>query len=166
VAHARRVVHGRVIYEEEPLEKLTLTDLPAWRSSLRVTPLGLTVTVDMPAGPAEVTRDLVASAPSLASLGLARVPQPAAARPAAAWLAGKALSESEVAAIERLCAVANLDPAFRLVMTGAPHDAKAAQAALVMLRYLTGPGRVAAERISFAVGDVAPAGQLALILMR
>jgi hypothetical protein len=62
--------------------------------------------------------------------------------------------------------MAGLDPAFRLVMVAAPGDARAAQAALALQRYLTGPGMVAPERVLFAVGEVATSGQLALILMR
>lgn len=165
-ARARRVLRGRVLYARQVLQEIALDDLPAWRSTLRATPLGLLITIDMPAGPAEVTRDVEAVAPRLGSLGLSRVAQPQAERPAAAWIAGKPLSEGEAAAIERLCAVANLDPAFRLVMVARPDEGPAAKAALFLQRYLAGPGMVAPERILFAVGEVARSGQLALILMR
>ena len=165
-AHARRVLRGRVLYEGEPLQDVALEGLLPGRNTRRVAPLGLLATFAVPQPPGEISRDVDAVAPAVASLGHSRVPQPPAVRPAASWLAGKPLSEPEVAAIERLCAVAALDPAFRLVMTAAPHDAKAAQAALLLHRYLTGPGMVAPERVLFAVGEVAPTGQLALILMR
>ena len=41
-----------------------------------------------------------------------------------------------------------------------------AKAALILQRYLTGPFLVPLDRIGFAVGEVAPAGHLALLLMR
>ena len=44
--------------------------------------------------------------------------------------------------------------------------APAARAALVFERYLSGPFLVPVEKIAFAVGEVAPRGHLALLLMR
>src|SRR5262249_27332469 len=105
--------------------------------------------------------------PDLASLRLERVPQRAVARSATDWLTSKPLTKSEVAGLERLAALVALDPAFRLVMVGSKPDVgRAAQAASVLQRYLTGPALVPRDRLLFAVADFVTPGRLQLILTR
>jgi hypothetical protein len=122
---------------------------------------------EMPQGPAEVTTDIALVAPRLPELRLRPLPQPPAVRAVAAWIEGRPLTEAESGDIERLAALVNLNPAFRLVMVArADGLAQAARGALVFRRYLAGPFLVPRERIFFAVGEVAPRGSLALLLMR
>jgi hypothetical protein len=79
------------------------------------------------------------------------------------------MSDPEIGAIERLSALANLDPSFRLLLVAAPRPGelgRAIQAAMTLHRYLTGPRLVPRERLTFAIGKVARRGVLALILTR
>ncbi len=181
-ARARRVLHGRLVIEGGAIGEVdvdaggvrTHTDaqgafivegLPSGRVRLRME--WLSASVQMPAGPGEVTADIPLTAPRLPDLRLRALPQPPAVRPAAAWIEGRPLTDAESGDIERLAALANLDPAFRLVMVApAGSVAPAARAALVFERYLSGPFLVPVEKIAFAVGEVAPPGHLALLLMR
>jgi hypothetical protein len=73
--------------------------------------------------------------------------------------------------VERLSALANLSPRLRLLLLASPEKrpdglVRAAQAALLLQRYLTGPGLVPGERISFAVSEIADSGDLGLSLVR
>jgi len=181
-ARARRVLRGRLLIEGGAIGDAdveadgvrTHTDaegnfivegLPPGKVAVRME--WLSGAAELPSGPGEVTADIPLTAPGLPELRLRRLPQPPAVRPVAAWIEGRPLTEAESGDIERLAALVNLDPAFRLVMVApAGSVAPAARAALVFQRYLIGPFLVPAEKIAFAVGEVAPRGNLALLLMR
>ncbi|MFN2550148.1 MAG: carboxypeptidase-like regulatory domain-containing protein [Myxococcales bacterium] len=181
-ARARRVLRGRLVIEGAPFGDVDVqaggirahTDaqgafvadgLPAGK--VAVATEWLSGWAEMPAGPGQVTADVALEAPSLVDLKLRALPQPPAVQGVANWLEGKPLTDGESADIERLVALVNLAPPLRLVMVAPPKTvAAAARAALVLQRYLTGPFLVPRERIAFAVGEVAPAGFLALVLMR
>jgi hypothetical protein len=183
-ASARRILRGRLLVGGAPLpnapvnagELLAATDahglfvldgLPAGVVEVKVDAPPLRGRVELPEGPADLARDVTAAVPDFAGLGLARVPNGAAARPIADWLTGKRLSKSEVAALERLAALSALDPSFRLAMVAAGRDLpRAAQAAAMLQRYLTGPALVPRERLVFSVGEFARPGQLELLLTR
>jgi len=196
-AHARRVLRGKLLVrageELAPLSKasigtaqtdeqgaFSLEGLAAGRTELAADLLPAAA-IEMPAGPAEVARDIVLVAPALrgkaepealievAGQRLRVVPQPPAERPIADWAEGRPMSDSEISAVERLSALANLDPSFRLLLVAAPRPGelgRAIQAAMTLQRYLTGPGLVPRERLTFAIGKVARRGVLALILTR
>jgi hypothetical protein len=196
-ARARRVLRGKLLVrageEIAPLSKasigtaqtdeqgaFSLEGLAAGRTELAVDLLPAAA-VEMPAGPAEVARDIVLVAPSMhgkadpeavievAGQRLRVVPQPPAERSIADWAEGRPMSDPEIGAIERLSALANLDPSFRLLLLTAPRPGelgRAMQAAMTLHRYLTGPGLLPRERLIFAIGKVARRGVLALILTR
>jgi hypothetical protein len=183
-AAARRILRGRLLVAGWPLPGV---DLRAGRASghtdaqglfmldglaagvveVRVDAPPLSGRVEVPAGPSELSRDVSVSVPEFGALHLSRLPQAGAARPIADWLAPRPMSRTEVAAIEKLAAVAGLDPAFRLTMVAPSRDAgRGSQAAAMLQRYLTGPALVPRERLLFCVADFARPGQLELILAR
>jgi hypothetical protein len=192
IAHPRRLLRGKLLLkwrdetapvagvsigrtETDAQGSFTIDGLPAGRVELKADLLSET-SIEMPAGPAEMTRDVVVDAPVLkeaivevAGVRLRVVPQPAAERAIADWAEGKPMNDSEIGAIERLAALANLDARFRLLLLAAPAPGelgRALQAAVTLERYLAGPALVPRERLLFAVGNVARKGLLALILAR
>jgi hypothetical protein len=183
-ARARRVVRGRLLVGGAPLPDADLragsvagrTDakglfvlegLPAGVVEVQVDAPPLTGRVELPAGPSDVSRDVGVAVPDFSALKLARVPQGGAARPIADWLASKPLAHSEVVALERLAALSALDPAFRLAMAAPRAEVgRAAQAAALLQRYLTGPALVPRERLIFSVAEFARPGHLELVLTR
>ena len=181
-ARARRVLRGRLLLGGGPVGDVDVEaggirahadaqgafaaeGVPGGRIAVR---LDLASgSADVPPGPGEISRDIALSAAKLSDLHLHPLPQPPAVRPIADWIAAKPLTERESGEIERLAALVNLNPAFRLVMVAPPAEAsKGLRAALVFERYLAGPFLVPRERIAFAVGEVAQGGHLALLLMR
>jgi len=153
---------GRVRAHADAQGAFVAEDLPAGRVPIKAG--WLSGSVEMPEGPGQITADVPLSAPQLSALGLVRLPQPPAVRPIAAWSEGRPLTEAESGDIERLAAMVNLSPSLRLVMVA--RTGQAMKSALILQRYLTGPFLVPRERIIFAIGEVAPAGHLALLLMR
>ncbi len=180
----RRVLRGRLLVAGVPLPDaelsagaaLATTDrrgvfalesLPAGTLEIRVRAPPLIARVDLPAGAAELSRDVGVEVPHFASLRLTPVPQAGDARPIADWLSGKPLSGGEISRLERLAALVGLDPAFRLAMVAPPGDAaRGAQAAARLQRYLTGPALVPRERLVFAIGELARPRTLQLLLTR
>jgi len=180
----RRVVRGRLLVDGAPLPHaqvraagasgdtdgqgmFVLEGLPAGIVEMRVMAPPLSGTVELPAGPADVSRDVGLSAPRFGSLPLERVPQAGVTRAVADWLDSKPLTNPEIAGLERLAALVVLDPAFRLAMVVSRNDvSRGAQAAAVLQRYLTGPALVPRERLIFAVAEFARPGRLELILTR
>jgi hypothetical protein len=180
----RRLFRGRLLVGGVPLPDAELTagggsaktdrrglfafeGLPAGTLEIRVAAPPLIARVDLPAGPAEVSRDLSAPVPDFASLHLTPVRQDGADRPIAAWLAGMPLSPAEIARLENLAALVGLDPAFRLAMVAPQGEAgRGAQAAARLQRYLTGPALVPRERLVFAVGELARPRHLTVLLTR
>jgi hypothetical protein len=181
---ARRVLHGRLLLGGHPFRnarlsagevsaqtdaagRFTVAGLPAGAVEVRLDAPPLRARVELPAGPAEVLRDVTVPVPALSSLRVRAVPHDSEQRPIAEWLAGKPLRDREIASLERLAALANLDPGFRLVMAVRPADvAHGAEAAVLLQRYLTGPALVPRERVLFSTMELARAGQLELILAR
>jgi len=181
-ARARRVLRGRLLIEGSPLGDVDVeaggvrahTDAQGAfvadglaPGTVPVVAEWLAGSIEMPAGPGEVSSEIPLVAPRLEQLRLRALPQPPAVRPVSAWIEGRPLTEAESGDVERLAALVNLAPALRLVIV-APAGAlgPAYKAAHVLRRYLTGPYLVPRERISVAVGEVAPRGHLALLLMR
>jgi hypothetical protein len=179
-ARARRILRGRLVFGGAPLADIDVEaggvrahsdpqgafvadGLPAGKVAVRCE--WLSGSFEMPPGPADVTAEVPLTAPRLSELRLEKVPQPPAVRPVSAWIEGRPLTEGESRDIDRLAALANLAPGSRLVMVATP-SAQSIRAALILRRYLTGPYLVPQERISFAVGEVASPGHLALLLMR
>lgn len=180
----RRVLRGRLLVAGVPLPEaelsagaaLATTDrrgmfalesLPAGALEIRVQAPPLIARIDLPAGAAELSRDVGVEVPDFASLRLTPVPQAADARPIADWLSGKPLSRVEISRLERLAALVGLDPAFRLAMVVPAADAaRGAQAAARLQRYLTGPALVPRDRILFAIGEFARPRSLQLLLAR
>lgn len=181
-ARAQRVLHGWLLLDGAPIGdaeveaagvrahadltgKFVAAGVPAGRVPVRLhLASGF---ADLPGEPGEYARDVALSCARLSDLKLAAMPQQPFSRALQAWIEERPLTPAESADIERLAALANLNPAFRLVLVGRPEEAaKALQAALVLERYLIGPYLVPRERIAFAEGEVAPAGRLALVLMR
>lgn len=180
----RRVLRGRLLIAGAPLADtelragaavattdrrgaFALENLPPGDLEIRVEAPPLLARVDLPAGAADVSRDVGVEVPTFASLGLTPVPQAANARPIADWLSGKPLSRDEISRLERLAALVGLDPVFRLAMVVPSADAaRGAQAAARLQRYLTGPALVPRERLVFAVGEFAPPRSLQLVLVR
>jgi len=180
----RRVVRGRLLVDGNPLPHaqiraasvscetdahgmFVLEGLPAGVVEVIVLAPPLIGRIELPAGPAEVSRDVGVSVPALGSFRVDRVPQAGVARPAKDWLEAKPLSRSEIAGLERLTALVGLDPAFRLAMVASRKDvSRGAQAAAVLQRYLTGPALVPPDRVIFAVAEFARPGRLELILTR
>jgi hypothetical protein len=144
-----------------------LDGLPPGVVEVRVDAPPLSGRVDLPVGPSDLARDVSVAVPDFSSLRLTPVPQTSASRAIADWLATKRLGKSEVAALERLAALSALDPAFRLAMVAPVREAgRAAQAAAMLQRYLTGPALVPRERLLFSVGEFARPGYLELVLTR
>lgn len=184
VAVPRRVLHGRLLVAGVPLPEVELSagaasavtdaqgmfaleSLPPGALEIRVQAPPLLARVDVPAGAAELSRDVGVEVPDFASLHLTPVPQATDARPIADWIAGKPLSRLEISRLERLAALVGLDPVFRLAMVVPPADAaRGAQAAARLQRYLTGPALVPRERLVFAVGEFAQPRSLQLLLAR
>jgi len=184
VATARRVLRGRLLVAGTPLPEVRLsagsasgsTDarglfvlegLPAGVVDVRVEAPPLAGRVEMPAGPADVARDVSVSVPDFGSLRVSRVPQDGFERPISDWLASKRLGRPEIGRMERLAALVGLDPAFRLAMVAPAREAaRGAQAAAVLQRYLTGPVLVPQERVLFAVAEFIRPGHLELLLTR
>jgi hypothetical protein len=181
---ARRVLHGRLLVGGQPLGnarlsaggvsaqsdahgRFTLAGLPGGAVEVRLEAPPLRGRVELPVGPADVSRDVTVAVPAVSSLRLRAVPHDSERRPMADWLAGKPLRDREIESIERLAALANLDAGFRLVMAVRPADVgRGAAAAVLLQRYLTGPAFVPRERVLFGVTELARAGQLELILAR
>lgn len=144
-----------------------LGDVPPGRLELRIDGLGLSGEAQIPPSPGEVARDFPLRIRSLRELDLVPFPQEPVLRAVEDWVAARPMSQSEAARLEKLCAVANLDAAFRLAIVAHPSDVgRAAPAAVVVERFLTGPCLVAPNRVVFAVGEVASPGRLAVILAR
>ncbi|HEY6908787.1 MAG TPA: hypothetical protein VI356_05430 [Myxococcales bacterium] len=183
-ARARRVLHGRLLVAGHPLANarvsagaaaaqtdaqghFTFAGLPSGQVEVRLEAPALRGRVELPAGPWELSRDVDLAVPPLSALRVRAVPHDSGRRPLRDWLAGRPLRDREIASIERLAALANLDAGFRLVMAVRPADVeRGAQAAVLLQRYLTGPALVPRERVLFAVTELARAGQLELILAR
>lgn len=183
-ARARRVLRGRLLVAGHPFAnarfsagsasvetdaqgRFTLAGLPSGHVEVRLEALALRGRVELPAGPADLTRDVSLAVPAFSSLSVRAVPHDSDRRALGDWLSGKPLRDGEIASIERLAALANLDAGFRLVMAVRPADvARGAQAAVLLQRYLTGPALVPRERVLFGVTELARAGQLELILAR
>jgi len=180
----RRVLRGRLLVAGVPLPdaqlsigtasartdasgQFLLESVPAGAGDLRVDAPPLAGRVELPAGPCDVSHDVGVPVPRFASLSLARVPQGEIARPIADWVASKPLAAPEVAGLERLAALVQLDPSFRLAMIAAEGEAgPAARAAAVLQRYLTGPALVPRDRLVFAVAEFARPGDLTVVLTR
>jgi hypothetical protein len=180
----RRVLRGRLLVAGVPLPEVELSagavsattdrggmfaveSVPAGALEIRVEAPPLVARIDLPAGAAELSRDVGMEVPDFASLRLTPVPQATDARPIADWLSGKPLSRAEISRLERLAALVGLDPVFRLAMVVPAADAaRGAQAAARLQRYLTGPALVPRERLLFAVGEFAPPRSLQLLLAR
>ena len=183
-ATARRALRGRLLLRGAPLAEaevsagaasarsdarglFVLESLPAGPLELRVAAPPLAARLDMPPGAADLQRDVSLEVQDFSSLRLTPVPQGQAERSIADWVSGRPLSRREVSALEKLAALAALDPAFRLVMVAPPREAaRGAQAAARLQRYLTGPALVPPERLAFAVGEFARPRYLQLILTR
>jgi hypothetical protein len=183
-AVARRVLRGRLLVAGAPLPDTQLTagtssghtdaggmfvleDLPAGVVEVRVEAPPLSGRVELPPGPSDVSRDVGVVVPEFGALRLVRVPQGGLSRPIADWLSSKPLANAEVTTLERLAALVGLDPAFRLSMVAAHGEAgRAARAAALLQRYLTGPALVPRERLIFAVAEFARPGVLTVILTR
>jgi hypothetical protein len=183
-ALAQRSLRGRLLVAGVPLAGAELsagtasavTDarglfvfdgLPQGVLEIRVGAPPLTARVELPAGPAELSRDVSVQVPDFDSLNLTPVPQGDEVWPMADWLSGRALSAGGISRLERLAALLGLDPAFRLVMV-APRDevARGAQAAARLQRYLTGPALVPRERLVFAIGELARPRHVTVLLTR
>jgi hypothetical protein len=183
-ARARRVLHGRLLVAGHPFAnarvsvgpataetdahgRFTIAGLPSGDLEVRLEAPALRGRVELPAGPADLSRDVNLPVPAFSSLRVRAVPHDSGRRPLGDWLSGKPLRDPEIASIERLAALANLDGGFRLVMAARPADvARGAQAAVLLQRYLTGPALVPRDRVLFGVSELARAGQLELILAR
>ncbi|TMA89405.1 MAG: hypothetical protein E6J63_11285 [Deltaproteobacteria bacterium] len=184
LATARRVLRGRLLVAGAPLPEVRLSAGPASASTdarglfvleglpggvvdVRVDAPPLAGRVELPAGPADVARDVSVSVPDFGSLRVSRVPQDSFERPISDWLASKRLGVPEIGRMERLAALVGLDPAFRLAMVAPSREAaRGAQAAAVLQRYLTGPALVPRERVLFAVAEFTKPGHLELLLTR
>lgn len=183
-ARAHRVLRGRVLLGGAPLSEIevvaglahartdakgsfVLSEVPPGRLELRVEGLGLSGEAQIPASPGEVSRDFPLRIRSLQELALVPLPQDSALRTVEDWAAARPMSQGDAARLEKLCAVANLDPAFRIAILAHPSDlGRVAAAAVVVQRFLTGPCLVAPQHVVFAVGEVASPGRLAVILAR
>lgn len=183
-ARAQRSLRGRVLLGGAPLAEVevvaglahartdargvfVLGEVSPGRLELRIDGLGLSGEAQIPASPGEVSLDFPLRIRSLTELGLVGVPQEPALRAVEDWVAARPMSQSEAARLEKLCALANLDAAFRLAILAHPADVgRAAPAAVVVRRFLTGPCLVAPQRVVFTVGEVASPGRLAVILAR
>jgi hypothetical protein len=181
---ARRVLRGRLMLAGAPLADAQVTagavsastdaqglfvldHLPPGVIDVKVDAPPLAGRVELPAGPCDLSRDVVLFAPDFASLRLERVPQGGAERPIADWLSSKRLGEQDAARLERLAALVALAPDFRLAMMAPPREVPSgARAAALLQRYLTGPALVPRERLIFAVAEFARPGHLGLILTR
>jgi hypothetical protein len=183
-ASPRRVVRGRLLVEGMPLPHVqvraaqasadtdgqgvfVLDGLPAGIVEVSVLAPPLSGKLEVPRGPADLSRDVGLSVPAFSSLRLERLPQETLSRPAADWLEAKPLNRTEVARLDRLAALVVLDPAFRLAMVSPRRNvSRGARAAAVLQRYLTGPALVPRDRVVFAVAEFARPGRLELILTR
>jgi hypothetical protein len=183
-AMARRVLRGRLLVAGAPLPDARLSagsasassdarglfvleGLPGGVVEVRVEAPPLSGRVELPAGPADVSRDVSLSVPDFGSLRLSRVPQDSFERPISDWLAAKRLVRPQIGRMEHLAALVGLDPAFRLAMVAPSREAAGgAQAAAMLQRYLTGPALVPRERVLFAVAESTRPGHLELLLTR
>jgi len=180
----RRVLRGRLLVAGAPLPdaqvsigtasartdeggRFLLESVPSGAADVRLDAPPLAGRVELPAGPCDVSHDVGVPVPRFNSLSLARVPQGETARPIADWITGKPLAASEIAGLERLAALVQLDPSFRLVMVAAEGEAgAAARAAILLQRYLTGPALVPRDRLLFSVAEFARPGVLTVVLTR
>ncbi len=181
---ARRVLRGRLLVGGQPFANAAvqsgrlsaqtdaqglfmLEGLPAGVSELRVDTPPMAGRVELPPGPVDVSRDVPLGVAEFASLPVRPVAQDPVRRAISDWVASKPMKKREIASMERLAALANLDAGFRLVMGVAPKDlARGAVAAAMLQRYLTGPALVPRERVLFSQMQFAKPGQLELILAR
>jgi uncharacterized protein DUF1416 len=180
----RRLLRGRLLVGGEPLPAASLsagaasarTDsrgffalegLPAGPVEIRVSAPPLIARVELPAGPAELSRDLSVELSDFASLRLTPLPQGSETWAIADRIAGKRFSTRDISRLERLAALAELDPAFRLVMVAPPGEAsRGAQAAASLQAYLVGSAGVALRRLVFATGELAPPRHVTVVLTR
>jgi hypothetical protein len=183
-AVAQRVLRGRLLVEGAPLPEteinagsasartdargqFVLDGLPAGAVELQLAAPALAARVEMPAGPANVSRDVIVAVPDLASVHLTPVGQARTDRRIEDWVAGKPLTTNEVSQLERVAALAALDSAFRLAIVVTRADAaEGAQAAARLQRYLMGPALVPRERLVFAVGEFARPRHVTVLLTR
>ncbi|HZX96940.1 MAG TPA: hypothetical protein VFE90_20640 [Myxococcales bacterium] len=162
-----RIAAGKLSARTDPRGLFVLEGLPAGLVEVHVEAPPLSGRVELPAGPADVSRDVGMRVPEVEALGVRRVPQDPARRTLKDWIAAKPMSKQYVAAVERLAALANLDTGFRLVMVVRGREvARGAVAAAMLERYLTGPASVPRERLLFGVTELARPGHLELILAR
>jgi hypothetical protein len=184
LAMPRRVLRGRLLVAGAPLPDARLSAGPASAATdarglfvlegmpggvvdVRVEAPPLVGRVELPAGPADLARDVSVSVPDFGSLRVERVPQDSFERPIDDWLAPKRLARPQIGRMERLAALVGLDPAFRLAMVAPSREAaRGAQAAAVLQRYLTGPALVPREKVLFAVAEFTRPGHLELLLTR
>jgi hypothetical protein len=180
----RRVLRGRLLVAGSPLPdarlsigtataqtddggQFVLEGIPKGTAEVRVDAPPLAGHIELPAGACDLSHDVGVPVPQFSALSLTRLPQPGMSRAIADWIASKPLEGAEVAALERLAALVQLDPAFRLAMVAANGDAAAAaRAATVLQRYLTGPALVPRDRLVFSVAEFARPGALTVVLTR
>ncbi|HTO98261.1 MAG TPA: hypothetical protein VMK66_14530 [Myxococcales bacterium] len=180
----RRLLRGRLLVAGMPLPaaalragaasartdgkgQFVLEDLPAGTVEIRVSAPPLIAHAELPAGPAEVSRDLSLEVPDFASLRLTPVPQGGEIWLIASLLREKRFSSRSIAQLERLAALVALDPRFRLAMVAPRAEtARGAQAAARLQRYLVERGQVSAERLAFATGELAPPRHVTILLAR
>jgi hypothetical protein len=180
----RRVLRGRLLVGGVPLPgaelsagtrsattdragRFALEGLAPGPVEIRIAAPALATRVELPAGIAELSRDVSVEVPDFASLGLTPVPQDGASRPISDWIAGKPLSPAEISRLEKLAALVGLDPDFRLAIVAPPLDVgRGAQAAALVQRYLAGPALVPADRLVFSVGELAPTRHVTVLLTR
>src|SRR2546422_62306 len=128
LATARRVLRGGLLVDGAPLREVRISAGPASASpdarglfvleglrggvvDVRVDAPPLAGRVELPAGPADVARDVSVSVPDFGSLRVSRVPQDSFERPISDWLASKRLGGPEVGRMERLPALVGLERA-------------------------------------------------------
>ena len=183
-ARAHRSLRGRLLLGGAPLAEVgvaagasstrtdsagafVLDDLPAGPSQLRVDGFGVAAEVQIPAAPGEISLDVPFQVRDLGGLDLVPVPQAPALRPLSDWAAARPMLPRDAVHLEKLCALASLDAAFRLAILAHPSEVgRAASAAVHVQRFLTGPCLVPQDRVVFAVGEVASPGRLAIVLAR
>ena len=180
----RRLLRGRLLVGDEPLPLVSLSagsvsartdarghfvleDLPAGPVEIRVSAPPLIAHAELPAGPADLSRDLSVELSDFASLHLTPVPQGSETWTIADRIAGKRFSARDISRLERLAALAELDPSFRLALVAPPGDAsRGAQAAANLIAYLVGSAGVAPRRLLFSTGELAPPRHVTVVLAR
>ena len=146
--------------------RFTLVGFPRGVVEVRLEAPPLRGRVELPAGPADVSRDVALAVPSVSSLRVRAVPNDSEAPPDGRLARRQTPHDREIASIERLAALANLD-------AGSGGDGRAAGGCSAgcggrgaPAAYLAGPALVPRERVLFGVTELARAGQLELILAR